>query len=175
VLKAASELVTLDRTHTGAVARIAGVMGSHRAGRTLPRGQDAGFGYFVSSIVDALGRGEQFSVWESDRINMRATPSLASYSSRLLLDLCERRFTGVYHCVGGEAASRMELARATARVFELDASLLRSEAPHTGALPPAPIPYDTSLDARATAAALEVTLPSVRGLLELYRAERAAS
>jgi dTDP-4-dehydrorhamnose reductase len=172
VLKAASELVTLERARAGAVARIAGVMGTHRAQRSLPRAQDAGFGYFVASLIDTLGQGESFTVWEGETINMRASPSLASHSARLLLDLCEQRLTGIYHCCGGEATSRMELARATAEVFELDASLLRSGPPDPAALPPAPIPFDTSLDARATAAALGVALPSTRDLLELYRAER---
>jgi dTDP-4-dehydrorhamnose reductase len=172
VLKAASELVTLERARAGTVARIAGVMGTHRAYRSLPRGQDAGFGYFVTSIVDALERGEPFTVWESDAINMRASPSLASHCARLLLDLCERRLTGIFHCCGGEATSRMELAYAAAEVFELDASLLRRGAPDPSALP-ARIPYDTSLNAEATAAALGVTLPSIRELLELYRVERA--
>jgi dTDP-4-dehydrorhamnose reductase len=175
VLKVASEVLTLERAAAGTVARIAGVLGSHRARPSLPRRQDAGFGYFVPAIVDALERGEPFAVWESDAINMRATPSLASYSSGLLVELCERRLTGIYHCVGGEAATRMELARATAEVFGFDPSQVRSAAPDPAALPPAPIPYDTTLDARATASALGVTLPSVRELLESYRAERAAS
>jgi hypothetical protein len=67
------------------------------------------------------------------------------------------------------------LARAAVELFELDASLPRSGAPDPAALPPAPVPYDTSLDASATAAALEVTLPTVHELLELYREERASS
>ena len=90
VLKAASELVTLERAHVGTVARIAAVMGTHRAQPSLPRDQDAGFGYFVALFVSALEIGDPFSVWESDAINMRATPSLASHSARLMLDLCER-------------------------------------------------------------------------------------
>ena len=174
VLKAMSELVTLERARLATIARIAGVMGTHRARRDLPRRQDAGFGYFVAALVDALERGQPFTVWESDAINMRATPSLASRSARLMLTLCERRLTGVHHCVGGEATSRMELARAAARVFGLDAALLRSGRPDAEALPPAPVPYDTSLAARATAARLGTSLPSVRELLELYRTERAA-
>jgi dTDP-4-dehydrorhamnose reductase len=36
-LKAASELVTLERARHGAIARIAGVMGTHRARHSLPR------------------------------------------------------------------------------------------------------------------------------------------
>lgn len=173
-LKAASELVTLERAPHGAVARIAGVMGTHRAREALPRGQDAGFGYFVASLVERLGQGESFAVWESDAINMRATPSLASHSARLLLELAERGLTGTFHCVGGEATTRMELARAAAEAFELDASLLRSGPPDPEALPPEPVPRDTSLVAGATAAALGVRLPSVRELLALFRDERTA-
>lgn len=172
VLKALSEVVTLERARHAAVARIAGVMGTHRARPALPRGQDAGFGYFVASIADALERGEPFTVWESDQINVRATPSLASHSARLLLDLCERRLTGVFHCVGAEATTRMELARATADVFELDSSLLRSGPPPLAALGAEPVPRDTSLVAMETAAALGTELPSIRELLVLFRAER---
>ena len=172
VLKTMSELVTFERPHRGAVARIAGVMGTHRARPSLPRGQDAGFGYFVASLVDALERGEPFTVWESDAINMRATPSLASHSARLVLDVCERGLTGVFHCVGSEPTTRMELARAAADVFRLDASLLLSAPPDPSALPTEPVPHDTSLLAAATAAALETTLPTVEELLTLFREER---
>lgn len=173
-LKAASELVTLERAGRGAVARIAGVMGTHRAQTDLPRGQDAGFGYFVASLVDALGVGEPFTVWESDAINMRATPSLASHSARLISAIAERGLTGIHHCVGAEPTTRMQLAQAAADVFGLDASLLRSGPPDPGALPPEPVPRDTSLRGEATAAALGVELPSVRELLALFRDERGA-
>jgi dTDP-4-dehydrorhamnose reductase len=174
VLKAVSEVVTLERAHVATVARIAGVMGTHRALPSLPRGQDAGFGYFVASIVDALERRETFTVWESGSINMRATPSLASHSARLLLDACEQGVTGMLHCVGGEATTRMELAQATAEVFELDPSLLRSGPPDPASLPPAPVPHDTSLVATTTASALGARLPSIRELLLLFRDERRA-
>ena len=172
VLKTASELVTLERSRDPVVARIAGVMGTHRAGRELPRVQDAGFGYFVTAVVDALSADEPFTVWESDAINMVATPSLASLSSELMLELAARRLRGVFHCCGGEATTRMGLARETARVFELDGDLLRSGRPDEAALPPAPVPYDTSLDGRATARALGHEPPSVSELLGLLRAER---
>lgn len=174
VLKAMSEVVTLERARSGAVGRLAGVMGTHRAKAALPRGQDAGFGYFVASIVEALVSGEPFTVWESDSINMRATPSLASHSARLLLDICERGLTGVFHCVGSEATSRIELAHTAAEVFGLDSSLLHSGPPDPMALPPAPVPHDTSLTAERTARALGARLPGVRELLALFREERAA-
>ena len=172
VLKAASELVTLERARHPVVARIAGVMGTHWARLTTPRTQDPGFGYFVASIVTALEQGRPFTVWESDAINMVATPSLASESARMMLALAERGLGGIFHCCGGEATTRMALARATAEAFELDQSLLRSGPPDPAALPPAPIPRDTSIDGRATAAAIGNELPSVRELLRRFRAER---
>ena len=172
VLKTASEVVTLERASEPIVARISAVMGTHRAGGKLPRAQDPGFGYFVSAIVEQLSAGSPFAVWESASINMVATPSLASLSAAWMLELAERGHRGVYHCCGGEATGRMELAVAAARVFGLDESLLSRGAPDPGALPPAPVPHDTSLDARLTAAALDRVAPSVHELLELFRAER---
>ena len=171
-LKAAGELVARERAHEAAVARIAGVMGTHRARPHPPRTQDAGFGYFVAAAVETLERGEPFTVWESDDINMHATPSLASHSAELMLILAERRLTGVFHCCGSEPATRMGLARKAAQVFELDASLLRSGPPDPAAFRHAPIPYDTTLDARATEAAVGARLPEVGELLTRFRAER---
>jgi dTDP-4-dehydrorhamnose reductase len=168
VLKAASELVTLERTHEPVVARIAGVMGVHRAGLELPRRQDAGFGYFVAAVVEALRSGREFAVWESEAINMVATPSLASLSSEWMLELAEQGRRGIFHCCGGEATARLELARATAEAFGLDPSLITTAAPDPAQMPPAPIPRDTSLDATETARTLGRRAPSVRDLLELF-------
>jgi dTDP-4-dehydrorhamnose reductase len=174
VLKAASELVTVERAREPIVVRVSGVMGTHRAGPNVPRDQDPGFGYFVSAVVDALAAQRPFSVWKSDAINMVAAPTLASTAAEWMLELGERHLRGVFHCCAANAVTRMELAHETADVFELDDSLLTIGPPDLDALPPAPIPYDTSLDARATARALDAELPSVRELLERFRAEREA-
>jgi dTDP-4-dehydrorhamnose reductase len=171
VLKAMSELVVLERADRGVVARVAGVNGTHRARPHHPRTQDPGFGYFVASLVDALSAGQPFTVWESDAINMVATPSLASECAALFWRALERDVDGVLHCCGGEAVTRMELARQACDVFELDSALLRAGPPEPEALPPAPIPYDTSLDARSTSSRLGTDLPSVRELLTAYRHE----
>ena len=172
VLKAASELVTLERARDPVVLRVSGVMGLHQAGREVPRVQDAGFGYFVSAVVDALAAGSRFTVWESDAINMVAAPSLASLSAEWMLGLAERGLRGTFHACAGDSVTRIELARETARVFQLDDSLLDSGPPDPTAVPPAPIPFDTSMDARATGRALDTELPSVRDLLERFRSER---
>jgi len=172
VLKAASELVTLERAERPIVARVAGVLGVNRAGLTTPRAQDAGFGYFVDAVVASLEAGERFTVWESASINSVATPSLASLAASWMLELAVEGAAGTFHCCGGEATTRMALARRAAEVFELDASLLETGDPDPTALPPAPVPYDTSLDARATAQALRREPPSLDELLTRFRMER---
>ena len=72
-LKAASELVVAERAERGSVARISGVQGLHRARPQAPRRQDAGFGYLVASIVDALRAGRRFSVWRGEQIDRKST------------------------------------------------------------------------------------------------------
>lgn len=149
VLKAASELVVEGR---GAVARLSAVQGVSDA----PRSQDAGFGYFVAALVRALRVGERFTVWEGDDINMVATPTLASDAAALIARIVAGGHTGIFHCCGGESVDRRTLALRTAEAFGLDGDLLDFGPP-----PPQSwqIPYDTSLDARATAVTLGVELP----------------
>lgn len=167
-LKAASEIVAVDCG--GAVARVSGVNGSHWTRSETPRRQDHGFGYFVASIVDALEAGRPFTVWEADDINMVASPTLASMSGEIMRASVADRATGIFHCCGNQSVSRRELAEATAEVFELDRSLLSFGPPPEAA--PMPIPYDTTLDATATAERFGYRLPSVEDLLEAFRQER---
>jgi dTDP-4-dehydrorhamnose reductase len=167
-LKAMSELVVAERARRGSVARLAAVQGS--AGGA-PREQDAGFGYFVSALVERLRAGERFGVWESESINMVATPTLATEAAELIWRILERDLDGVFHCCGGESVDRRTLAMRAAQVFELDPTLLDLRvAPPDGAVPvvrgrPVAIPYDTSLDATRTAAALDAELPGVTEML----------
>lgn len=167
VLKTASEIVTLERG--GAVARVSGVNGLHRARPVAPRAQDPGFGYFVASMVDRLSQGLTFTVWESDRINMKATPSLASECAEIILEVGRRRLTGVFHCNGADGLGRMQLARLACSVFDLDPGLLRSGPPEPQAMPGAPIPYDTTLTAPRTSRLLEREPTPARTLLERFR------
>jgi dTDP-4-dehydrorhamnose reductase len=170
-LKAASELVVAERAARGAVARVGGVQGVHWARPATPRRQDAGFGYLVASIADTLRAGQPFTVWESDSINCIATPTLATDAADMVHAICRRGLTGTFHCVGGEAVDRRGLAELTVDVFGLDRELLRFGPPPADAVPDARVPYDTSLDATRTAAALGVTLPSVRELVERLRVQ----
>jgi dTDP-4-dehydrorhamnose reductase len=157
VLKAASEQVV------DTVARISAVQGAS----AVPRTQDAGFGYFVASIARALRAGRRFTVWEGPEINGVATPTLATDAAELIARIAAGGHRGVFHCCGGESVSRRELALRTVEAFELDGALL-----DFGPAPPQPwlVPYDTRLDATATAAALGVELPGLDD--QLVRLER---
>jgi len=170
-LKAAAELVVLERAGRGAVARLSGVQGVHRARPRAPRHQDAGFGYLAASIVEALSAGLPFTVWEDSALNTIATPTLATDAAEMMLRIVELGSCGVFHCTGGEATDRRGFAAVVCEVFELDRALLRFAPPPLGVLPEWPVPYDTSLDASATAAALGVELADCRGIAEQLRVE----
>jgi dTDP-4-dehydrorhamnose reductase len=170
-LKAASELVVTQRAERGAVARLAGVQGVHWARPAAPRRQDAGFGYLVAALVESLRAGQPFAVWESPSINMVATPTLASDAADLLWRIVAGGHEGILHCCGGETVDRRTLALLAVEAFALDPDLLELGAPYPDDPPPAPVPYDTGLDASATAARLGVRLPMVRELLGRMRAE----
>jgi dTDP-4-dehydrorhamnose reductase len=165
-LKAASELVVGER---GTVARIAAVQGSGRA----PRSQDHGFGYLVASVVAALRAGEPFTVWESPAINALATPTLASDAGELVWRALARGATGVLHCCGGEHVDRVTLARRAAVAFDLDPDRVLAGPPPEP--PSMPVPYDTRLDASATAARLGVELPDLDAQLARLRREMEAA
>jgi dTDP-4-dehydrorhamnose reductase len=175
-LKAASELVVTERAARGTVARVAAVQGVHQGGRRLPRSQDAGFGYLVVSLVEALRAGETFTVWDGDGLNRLATPTLASDAAELVWRALERDLGGILHCCGSEHCDRVELARRAVAAFDLDPERLEVGPPPAAALPPpgsagGGIPVDTRLDTTATAAALDTALPDLDAMLAALRAE----
>ena len=165
VLKVLSEQVVHDRAERGTVARIAGVQGVHRARPKTLREQDAGFGYLVASVVDALREGRRFTVWDDPGLNTIATPILATDAAELIYAALERSATGTLHCVGSEHIDRVSLARRAVSAFGLDEDLLSVGPPQE----PMNAPYDTSLDATRTAETLGVTLPDVDALLQGLR------
>ena len=174
-LKAMSELVVHDRAERGTVARIAGVQGVHRARPHTLREQDAGFGYLVASVVDALHAGRRFTVWDDPRLNTIATPTLATDAGELIRRALQRGVTGTLHCCGGEHIDRVSLARRAVRAFGLDEELLAVGPPDEAMINAGGAPYDTRLDAARTAAALDVQLPSVDALLARLREQIEAS
>jgi dTDP-4-dehydrorhamnose reductase len=182
-LKACSELVLLESAGCGTVARIAGVQGIHRARPNkappsgaadhprTPRAQDAGFGYLVASLVEALRAGERFALWDGPGINQLATPTLATDAAELVWLALRREVTGILHCCGGEHADRVGLARRAIRVFELDPDLLDVVPPPAEVLAAGGVPRDTRLNASATARTLEAQLPDLDMMLRRLRVE----
>lgn len=171
LLKVVGETVVTDTARNGAVARIAGVNGTHWLRPDYAPTQNPGMGHFAGAVADALQAGQPFHVWEGP-LNMVATPSLASESAEMMMRIIEQDATGVFHCCGGQTVDRMEFARAIAEVFKLDPGLLDVGPADLSATGPAPIPRDTSLDATATSLALAYRLPDIETLLTRFRHER---
>lgn len=171
-LKAMGEQVVRDLApDTGASCRIGGVMGFHQLKDEGPRSQDVGFGYFVTSLVAALSKKQEFAVWGGDRVNKIATPSLAAEIGAQVSLVAEKQAVGTFHLVGDDAVSRMDLARLVCEVFELDSKLLRETNPPESELFSAPVPVDTSLSNLHTKQVLGLGPTSLRGLLKALRAE----
>jgi dTDP-4-dehydrorhamnose reductase len=171
VLKVICETVVLERARNGAVARLAGVNGVHWARDDYVPRQDPGFGHLAGAICSALRNGERFALWVDESINMVATPSLASESAEMILRIIETDQTGVFHCVGGEATTRVDLAGVVVDVFDLNGELLDQVPPDVGGLEGWRFPYDTSLSAERTADRLDYELPALRRLLEAFRTQ----
>ena len=175
VLKALSEQAALLRADRAAVARVSAVNGVHWARDEMPRGQDPGFGYFVTTVLDAVSQGEPFGVWEGDDINMTATPSLASECAEVMwLIAADTQADGIFHCCGAEPAGRMELAQMACGVFGHDPSLLRSVPPDPemmASLAGARIPYDTTIRTPRTTEVLGYEPLGNRELLERFKRE----
>jgi dTDP-4-dehydrorhamnose reductase len=170
-LKAASELVVLERAEAGFVARVGGVQGLHQTQESGPRSQDCGFGYFVLSLVDALRAGGRFTVWEDPDINCVATPVVSPEIGALLGLAVDRSLDGVLHFAGGSAVTRRELALATCDVFELDPAQLDFGPPPDEARLPAPVPYDTSMAADVSMARLGAKAHPIEAQLHALRRE----
>ena len=171
-LKALGEQVIRDLAPVdGAICRIGGVMGLHQTKKEMPRGQDVGFGYFVASIVMTLKEGKEFVVWEGDRVNKVATPSLASEIGAQISRIVDRRIGGTFHLVGDDAVSRMELAEVTCKVFGLDKNLIKSGEPPIESLFPSAVPVDTSLSNKKTKTTLNIGPTNLIDLLNAFKIE----
>jgi len=171
-LKAMGEQVVRDLApDTGAVCRIGGVMGFHQTKEDGPRSQDVGFGYFVTSLVASLSKGETFTVWGGDRVNKVATPSLAAEIGAQIERVAARNAIGTFHLVGDDAIERFELAKLVCEVFELDVKLLLRSDPPESELFPAAVPVDTSLSNKASKQALGLGPTGLTELLKSLKLE----
>ena len=170
VLKVVGETIVTTAAKDGAVARIAGVNGTHWLRDDYKAEQNPGMGHFVGAVVDSLKAGDPFVVW-SGPLNMVGTPSLASESAEMIMRIIEKDRRGIFHCTGADSIDRLGLAMATAEAFDLESGLLTAGPADFGGTGPAPIPIDTSLDATATGDALDYELPDLDRLLATFRHE----
>jgi len=154
-----------------AVARVAGVNGVHWARPEQSLSQNAGFGNLAIAVVTALRHNQPFTVWEGD-INMRANPTLATEIGEMIMQIIKLGRRGIFHCCGGEGVTRLDLAQATAEVFELDPGLIGSgpcDPTDLASLTGIPVPRDSRLSAKNTAEQLEYPLLDVRHTLKRLR------
>src|SRR5947209_8271896 len=135
----------------------------------MPRRQDAGFGYLVASLVDALRAGDRFTVWDGEGLNQFSTPTLATDAAELIWLAIARDVDGILHCCGGEHTDRVQLARRAVAAFDLKEELLEIGPPPAEALAGGAVPRDTRLDAAMTAARLEAKLPDLDTTLARLR------
>lgn len=126
VMKMASEreLSSMDGLNY-AVGRLAGVYGLNYAIPSLTRWeQGVGFGDLPNYVVSRLSQRQVAAIWSTEFVNDVAHPTLASDGADMLLRLARHEGSGIFHCFGSEAVSRIELAHTTAEVFELDHGLI---------------------------------------------------
>jgi dTDP-4-dehydrorhamnose reductase len=171
VLKAFGEMVVKDRKHLGSIARVGGILGKHRLADQGPRQQDCGFGFFVTSMIEQLSKGKEFTVWMDDNVNMVASPSHATEIGASIHRMIEREVEGTFHLMASESIGRMELALLAANIFGLDSELIT-----TGPVPPegvfpAAVPRDTSLDCTQTRRILDLDPYSVADYLCMLKRE----
>ena len=171
VLKTACERVVAERAHNGTVARVAGVNGIHWLRRDEAQEQNAGYGHFTTAILADLRARGTAAVWSGPNINMRATPSLASESARMVMRIVERDAQETFHCTGGEAIWRVDFARLLAETVGYSPDAITPLAHDAGVPDGVRVPFDTSVDATRTAQALEYRLPSARAPLATLKTQ----
>lgn len=153
VLKVVGETLLAARCSDWAVARVAGVNGVPWARQGLTVSQNAGLGNLALAVASTLVQDQPFALWQGD-VNERGNPTLATEIGEMIMRIIEMDLCGIFHCCGGQGATRLELAEATARVFGLDAALIHCTSPdvHDAAsLTGIPVPRDTRLDFDNTA------------------------
>ena len=106
------------------IGRLAGVYGINYSNPSLLRkANDVGFD-LGNYVIDQLSRGLIAEIWMGPNVNDVAHPTLASDGAAMLLRLAEHNDSGIFHCWGSEAVSRLQFAHHFATVFEIERSLI---------------------------------------------------
>lgn len=116
--KLAAERSTVKLTRQWSIARTAVLLGWPARGRS-------NFGAWLLSALEAKQRVKLFS-------DQLITPSLASNVAAQLVELVERKLTGVWHLCGAETVDRMTFGQAFCEAFGFDPGLLHAGSAVTG-------------------------------------------
>jgi dTDP-4-dehydrorhamnose reductase len=95
----------------GCIARTCVIYGSRPA---------SGKVNFALWLIESLKSGKQVRVVTDQFI----TPTLNTNLAQMVLEVADRRLSGVYHLAGATRISRYDFAREVARVFDLDSDLI---------------------------------------------------
>ena len=126
---------------------------------------------FVVRLIDALRAGRPLKA----PADQTGTPTYAPCLADAVLELVDRGASGVFHVAGSEAASRYEFARAAARAFGLDESLIQPVSTPELAQA-APRPLSGGLDISKAQALLQTELIGYReGLRRMAEEGRPSS
>ena len=77
----------------------------------------------------SIGEWILFSLRDNKKINLfhdvYFCPILVNNLTEILIEICEKRLTGVYHIAGVECVSKLEFGRRIAKIFELNEKLIK--------------------------------------------------
>jgi len=125
-------------------------------------------GNWVTTWIKLLGEGKRAQVVD----DVKSKPLYAINCAQAIWAILAKNKTGLYHIAGADHITLFDLARCTAEIFGLDASLI-DPVPSSYFPEIAPRPRDTSFDTTKMETDLGVPAWSVRaGLLDM-RAQRA--
>lgn len=120
-------------------------------------------------VIEKLSKGERVSMAK----DQYSSPTLNTNLGKMLIDIAERRISGVIHTAGATRLSRYEFALGLAKTFDLDNELVSP----VGAAElkwKARRPRDSSLDVRMAQRLLAQKPIEVKEACELFRNEMSA-
>lgn len=108
--KLESEKITLQTNNSFCVARTAMLFGWSKNKLNL-----------ATLLISKLSQGEKLDVIDDQIVS----PSYNDNIAEILLELAEKKLSGIYHVSGSDIMSRLEFAKALAKEFKFDEKLLK--------------------------------------------------
>jgi len=156
------------------VGRLAGVYGLNYAVPSLLR-KEQGLGFDLGNyVIDHITRKQLTPIWCGPNVNDVAHPTLASDGVEMLLRAANSTKTGIFHCFGREAISRLEFAHRLAALFQADPGLIAPVPTDPEVLKSHEnirIPFRTRAQTDKTAAVLGRHALNVDSALRAFKAE----